>query len=61
MILEPVIMECKNLKIGFNHFRVFVTFQYKRLYHLDTFKYCTLIIEAWLKSNIHFDCIYLEL
>ena len=23
--------------------------------------YCILIIEAWLKSNIHFDCKYLEL
>ena len=49
----------QTIKIGFNHFKVFVTFRYRGLHHLDT--YCTLIIEAWLKSNIYFDCRYLEL
>ena len=38
---------------------MFVTFQYRGLHHLDM--YCTLIIEAWLKLNIRFDCRYLEL
>ena len=38
---------------------MFVTFQYRGLHHLDM--YCTLIIEAWLKLNIQFDCRYLEL
>ena len=45
--------------MGFNHFWVFVTFQYRGLYRLDM--YCTLIIQTWLKWNIHFDCRYLEL
>ena len=45
--------------MGFNHFWMLVTFQYRGLYHLDM--YCTLIIEAWLKSNIHFYCRYLEI
>ena len=45
--------------MGLNHFWMFVTFQYRGLYHLDM--YCTLIIQAWLKSNIHFGCRYLEL
>ena len=38
---------------------MFVTFQYRGLNHSDL--YCTLIIVAWLKLNIHFDCRYLEL
>ena len=38
---------------------MFVTFQHRGLHHLDL--YCTLIIEAWLKLNIQFDCRYLEL
>ena len=38
---------------------MFVTFQYRGLHHLDL--YCTLFIEVWLKSNIQFDCRYLEL
>ena len=38
---------------------MFVTFQYIGLHHLDM--YCIFTIEAWLKSNIHFDCRYLEL
>ena len=45
--------------MGFNQFWMLVTFQYRGLHHLDT--YCTLIIEAWRKSNIHFDCRCLEL
>ena len=45
--------------MGFNHFLMFVTFQYRGLHHLDM--YCTLITEARLKSHIHFDCRYLEL
>ena len=45
--------------MGFNHFWMFLTFQYRGLHHLDM--YCTLIIEVWLKSNIHFECRYLEL
>ena len=49
----------QTIKIGFNHFWMLVTFQYRGLLHLDM--YCTLIIEAWLKSNIHFNCRYLEL
>ena len=49
MILDLVIMEF-NDKHGFQSF----TFQYRGLHHLDL--YCTLIVEAWLKSNIHFDC-----
>ena len=56
MILEPVIME---YKLDFSHFFMFVTFQYRGLRHLDM--YCTLIIDAWLKSNFHLDCRYLEL
>ena len=38
---------------------MFVTFQYRGLHHLDLS--CSLIIEAWLKSNNQFDCRYLEL
>ena len=49
----------QTIKMGFNHFLMFVTFQYRGLHHLDM--YCTLITEAWLQSNIHFDCRYLEL
>ena len=49
----------QTIKMGFNHFWMLVTFQYRGLHHLDM--YCTLIIEAWLKSNIHFDCRYLEI
>ena len=49
----------QTIKMGFNHFWMFVTFQYRGLHHLDM--YCTLIIEVWLKSNIHFDCRYLGL
>ena len=45
--------------MGFNRFWMLVTFQYRGLHHLDM--YCTSMIEAWLKSNIHFDCRYLEL
>ena len=48
-----------NDKMGVNHFWMSVIFQYRGLHHLDM--YCTLIIEAWLKSNIHFDSKYLEL
>ena len=48
-----------NDKNGFKSFLMFVTFQDRGLYHLDM--YCTLIIEAGLKSNIHFGCRYLEL
>ena len=48
-----------NDKMGFNHFWMHVTFQYRGLHHLDM--HCTVIIETWLKSNIYFDCIYLEL
>ena len=47
------------IKMDFNHFWMLVTFQYRELHHLDM--YCTLSIEAWLKSNIHFDCRILEL
>ena len=49
----------QTIKMGFNHFWMLVTFQYRGLHHLGM--YCTLIIEAWLKSNIHFNCRYLEL
>ena len=49
----------QTIKMGFNHFWMFVTFQYRWLHHLDM--YCTLIIEAWLNLNIQFDCRYLEL
>ena len=49
----------QTVKMGFNHFLMLVTFQYRGLHHLDM--YCTLITAAWLKSNIHFDCRYLEL
>ena len=49
----------QTIKMGFNNFLMFVTFQYRGLHHLGM--YCTLIIEAWLKSNIHFDCRYLEI
>ena len=45
--------------MDFNHFLMFVTFQYRGLHRLNI--YCTLITEAWLKSNFHFDCRYLEL
>ena len=38
---------------------MFVTFQYRGLNHLEL--YCTLTIKAWLKSDINFDCRYLEL
>ena len=38
---------------------MFVTFQYRGLHHLDM--YYTLIIDALLKSDINFDCRYLEL
>ena len=48
-----------NDKIGFNPFLMFVTFQYRGLYHLGL--HHTLIIEAWLKSYIHLDCRYLKL
>ena len=40
--LEPVIMEYKQYKMGFNHFWIFVTFQCRGLHYLDM--YCTLII-----------------
>ena len=46
-----------NHKNGFNHFWMFVTSV--SMHHLDL--YCSLIIEAWLKTNIRFDCRYLEL
>ena len=46
-------------KMGLNHFRMGVTFQYRGFNHLEW--YCALIIEAWLKLNIRFDCRYLEL
>ena len=49
----------QTIKMSFNHFWMLVTFQYRGLLYLDM--YCTLIIEAWLKSNIHFDCRYQEL
>ena len=55
---EPSHYGIQTIKMGFNHFRMHVTFQYRGLHHLDM--YCTLIIEAWLKLNIHFDCRYLE-
>ena len=48
-----------NDRNGFQSLRMFVMFQYRELHHLDL--YCTLIVEARLKSNIHFDCRYLEL
>ena len=51
MSLEPFVMDYKC-----NHFLMFLTFQYRGL---DM--YYTLIIEAWLKSNIHSVCRYLEL
>ena len=38
---------------------MFVTFQFRGLYHLE--QYCTLTIEARLILNIHLDCSYLEL
>ena len=47
------------IKMGFNHFCMFVNFQYRGLNHLEL--YCTLTIKAWLKLNMHFDCRYQEL
>ena len=45
---------------GLSYFQsLFVTFQYRGLHHSAL--YCTLIIEAWLNSNFHFDCTYLKL
>ena len=38
---------------------MFVTFQYRGLHHLDV--YCTLTIEALMKSRIHLYCRCLEL
>ena len=49
----------QTIKLVFNYFRIFVTLQHRGLHHLDL--YCTLIIQAWRKSNIHFDCRNLEL
>ena len=49
----------QTIKMGFNPFWMLVTFQHRGLLHLDM--HCTLINEVWLKSNIHFDCRYLEL
>ena len=48
-----------NDNMGFNQFWMLVTFQFRGLHHLHI--NCTLIIEEGLKSNIHFDCRYLEL
>ena len=47
------------MKMGFNQFLMFVTFQYRGFNHFEL--YCTLTIEVWLKLTIHFDCRYLEL
>ena len=49
----------QTIKIGFNYFWTFVTFQYRGLHHLEL--HSTYIIEAWLKSSLHFDCRYLQL
>ena len=49
----------QTIKMGLNHVWVCVIFQYRGLYHFDM--HCTLIIEAWLKSNIQFGYRYLEL
>ena len=38
---------------------MFVNFHYRGLIHLEL--YCTLIIEAWFKLNMHLDCRYVEL
>ena len=48
-----------NDKNGFQSLMNVCDFQYRGLFRLDM--HCTLIIEAWLKSNIHFGCRYLEL
>ena len=41
------------IKMGFNYFLMFVTFQYRGLHHLEL--YCTLTIETWLKLKMQFD------
>ena len=46
MNLEPFVME-QNDKMGFNHFCMFATFQYRGLIHLEL--HCTLTIEPWQK------------
>ena len=44
--------------MGFNHCLMFATLN-KWLNHLELS--CTLTIETWLKSSMHFDCKYLGL
>ena len=48
-----------NYTMGFDHFIMLMTFQYRGLNHLEL--YCILTIEVWLKLNMNSDCRYLEL
>ena len=50
-------MDYKQQKCASIIFLMFVTFHYSGLHNFDL--YCTLIIETWLKSSMHFDCKYL--